>query len=389
MHNFGFTTTQLMLEILLESITPYFPKHSKTCLKNVLILSLCLIDLETVCLNRLKKYVGKVTGKPDVSANSHYKRLIRIFDNYAFSSLWLELLKYVFRLFRLQSEYLLLDGTSWKRGQRWHHYLTLCVVYQGAAIPIYWIDLGKHGTSNFKERQNLIKKAMKHFNLKEKTLIADREYIGVEWAKFLTSNEIPFVIRLRHKAYKESINQASGKSYEELKAKALRSKKPAKTLGKHFCLEGLPLFFVVAKSPKQNPKEPLIFLMTNIKEPTPQQIAKIYLIRWKIEHCFKHMKSNGFQLEALNLKGKSRNKLLMSIAVFAYALAIHEGLKQFHKVQTKTYPDGNTAKAESIFRKGINKITAIAISFEAFLTYLIQQIRQQESMYRSPKAIFV
>lgn len=378
-----------MLETLLDSITPYFPKRTQTCLKNVLILCLCILEQETVCLNRLKKQVGRITGKPEVAANSHYKRLIRIFDNYAFSSLWLELLKYVFGLFRLQSEYLLLDGTSWKHGQRWYHYLTLCVVYRGAAIPIYWLDLAKHGTSNFKERRKLLKKAMKHFNLENKTLIADREYIGIKWIKFLQANQIDFLIRLRHKTYKAAIDQAQGKSYEALKGKVLRSKKPTKALGKHFEMEGLKLFFVVAKSPKAKPKEPLIFLITNLQDRRPAQVATIYLIRWKIEHCFKHMKSNGFQLEALNLKGKSRTKLLMAIAVFAYALSIHEGLKTYRKVPIKTYPDGSSAKAESIFRVGINKIAAIARSLEAFLNYLCAQIQEQNQKYRSPNAIFV
>ena len=378
-----------MLETLLGTITPYFPKRNKTCLKNGLILCLCILDLETVCLNRFKKHVGKLTGKSDVSAHSHYKRLIRIFDNYAFSSLWLELLKYAFHLCRLKSDYLLLDGTSWKHGQRWYHYLTWCVVCRGAAIPIYWIDLAKHGTSNFKERRALLKKAMKPFNLKDKPLLADCEYIGTEWVKFLTDHEIDFVIRLMHKTYKALIDQAEGKSYEALKGKMSRSQQPYKALGKHSEIGGIELFFVVAKSPNADPREPLIFLMTSLTNYSPRQVAMTYLLGWKIEHCFKHMKSNGFQLEALNLKGKSRTQLLMAVAVFAYALAIHEGLKTFHKVPTKTYSDGSQAKAESIFRLGINKLAVIATSLVDFTKYLSEEIRTQISKYRSPKAIFV
>ena len=93
--------------------------------------------------------------------------------------------------------------------------------------------------------------------------------------------------------------------------------------------------------------------------------------------------------EKLNLKGKSRTQLLMAVAVFAYALAIHEGLKTFHKVPTKTYSDGSQAKAESIFRLGINKLAAIATSLVDFIGYLSEEIRTQISKYRSPKAIFV
>lgn len=378
-----------MLESLLISITSYFPKRNTKTLQNVLILCLSILDLETVCLNRLKKHVGKITGKPEVQANSHYKRLIRIFDNHAFSSLWLELLKCVFQLFRLQTDYLLLDGTSWKRGQKWYHFLTLCVVYRGAAIPIYWLDLNKHGISNFRERRELIKKAMKHFNLKDKTLLADREYIGIDWAKFLIANEVNFIIRLRNKTYKSAIDEAEGKSYEELKSKVLRSRKPYKAVAKCFELEGAKLMVVVAKNPKAKPEEPMIFLMTNLLDSSPAKIAATYIIRWKIEHCFKHLKSNGFNLEQINLKGKSRNKLLMAITVFAYAISIHEGLKKYQEVPIKVYQDGTQYKAESIFRLGINKITTIATSLEKFLNYILTQIQQQNAKYRSPKAIFV
>jgi len=35
-------------------------------------------------------------------------------------------------------KYLILDGTQWKRGKKCIHLLTLCIVYHGIAIPIYW-----------------------------------------------------------------------------------------------------------------------------------------------------------------------------------------------------------------------------------------------------------
>ena len=243
-----------MLETLLGTITPYFPKRNETCLKNGLILCLCILDLETVCLNRFKKHVGKLTGKSDVSAHSHYKRLIRIFDNYAFSSFWLELLKYASHLCRLKSDYLLLDGTGWKHGQRWYHYLTWCVVCRGAAIPIYWIDLAKHGTSNFKERRALLKKAMKPFNLKDKPLLADYEYIGTEWVKFLTDHEIDFVIRLRHKTYKALIDQAEGKVTKRSRARCPEANSLIRRLANTLRSGELSSFSSWQKAPAQTPK---------------------------------------------------------------------------------------------------------------------------------------
>lgn len=343
---------------------------------------------ETVCLNKLKSSVGLVTEKENIQPNSHYKRLIRIFDNFAYSSLWLELLKFIFQLLRLKSDYLLMDGTSWKRGEKWYHYLTLCVVYKEVAIPIYWEDLDKHGTSNFKERKRVIRKAQRHFNIENKTLIADREYIGTKWFNFLIINKIDFVIRLKYKTYKEAINQSKGKSYNQMIQKVMASKIPDKALSKSFKLEGMLLNFVVVKNPKKNAREKVLFLITNIQKPA-SQIVRIYPIRWKIEHCFKHLKSNGFQLECINLKGAARTTLLMAIMVFAYVLSIHEGLKGYKQVPMKKYMDGSQAKEVSVFRSGMDKMGEYLWSFYEFCLYIITQINQAIHMYKSPFSINV
>ena len=76
-----------MLTPLLAKISEYFPEHGKTCLKNVLTLSLCMIIKETVNLNKLKGTVGAVLSRSSTQADSNYKRLIRIFDRYSDSTL--------------------------------------------------------------------------------------------------------------------------------------------------------------------------------------------------------------------------------------------------------------------------------------------------------------
>ena len=86
------------------------------------------------------------------------------------------------------------------------------------------------------------------------------------------------------------------------------------------------LYVVVVKNPKKNAKEPYLLLITNMDKPAVT-IAGTYPIRWKIEHCFKHLKSNGFCLETINLKGSARQHLLMAVMVFSYVLLIIEGLK--------------------------------------------------------------
>jgi hypothetical protein len=366
-----------MLIPLLNKVSENFPNYSRSCIKNVLVLVLCLLLKETLNLNKLKGVVGGVLGTPDIQADSGYKRLIRIFDNHAFSRLWLDLLSFVFKLISLEGDYLLLDGTSWKRGEKIYHYLTLCLIHEGASIPIYWNNLNKLGVSNTKERISLIKKARKEFNIKNKTLIADREYIGTKWFKYLINNELNFAIRLRKKLYKKAINQSAGKSYEALEAKIKRSKVATKALKKAFVLDGMQLYFVILKNPKNDPKEPFLYLITNLDLPA-RAIGSIYSLRWKIECCFKHLKTNGFQLESINLKTESRTRLLMAITVFAYVISIHEGIKNYKNVPIKTYKDGSQEKQESLFRYGINKVVAFCLSFSTFCTYILKKIKQSK-----------
>lgn len=375
-------------EPLVDKVSQYFPNRSKTCIYNLLVLSLAILLKETVCLNRLKGSIGAITGKTSTKPGSHYKRLIRIFDNYAFSSLWLELVHYAFTLLRLKSKYILLDGTSWQHGSVWHHYITLCIVYKGVGIPFFWIDLEKQGTSNFKERKKLMLKAMKHFNLEGKTHIADREYIGARWFQFLEDKGIKFVIRCRAKAYKDVVNSAVGPSYDKFVGKVRRSKIPHKAARKRFFLNGLPLYMVAVKNPDPKAKEPVILLVTNLGWPACA-VADVYPVRWKIEHCFKHLKSNGFRLEDINLYGKARPKLLMAVVVFAYTLSVHEGLKTYDEVEVKTFADGTRHKAVSVFRHGLSLISGYLGSLQEFCGFLHREIRWAASKYRSPDAIIV
>jgi len=105
-------TKKKMLDLLFDKITKEFPDWQKSWIKNILLLSLCMIKKETTCLYKLKNSVGFFMNKPETKKSSHYKRLTRIFTGYAFSRLWIALLSYVFRSLRLKSDYLLLDGTK-------------------------------------------------------------------------------------------------------------------------------------------------------------------------------------------------------------------------------------------------------------------------------------
>lgn len=375
------------MESLLAQFKKYLPDYRVSCLNNLLLLILCLLDGGTVNLYKLRGKVSKFTGKP-IQANSGYKRLLRIFDAHAYSRLWLCLLQCGFQLLRWQSNYLILDGTSWKRHGISHQYLTLSIEYRSVAIPIYWVDLAKLGISNCQERKRMFRRVFNHFNLQGKTLLADREYIGSDWINYLTDNGLAFTIRLRKRFYQKQINKAPGLSYQELIHKVMRSKLAYKVAGKTVQVEGHTYQFVVAKYLDATGKPTLLLLLSS-QESSPVKIAASYLKRWKIECCFRHLKSNGFDLEQINLRGKARTKLLMAIVVFAYIISIHEGLKTYKKVRCIQRKDGTIEKAESIFRHGYDNLGTKVNTFTNWKLYLVLQIRQAKKAYRSHLALIV
>ena len=358
-----------MLNSLLIKITKQFPEQKKSSIKNVLIIALAILQKETVCLNKLKTCLGAIIGNKNTQADSHYKRIYRFFYEHSSGNLWLQILKYVFQLLDLKSDYLLLDGTSWERGNKKYHYITLCIVYQNVAIPIYWKDLNKKGQSNQIERLAFLKEACSHFCLKDKTLIADREYIGIDWFEALVELEIDFLIRIRKTDYHSLINSFSGKSHQTLTKKVLNSKKSQKAVGKTIQIKGKNIQFVIAKKEQNATEHELVYLFSTLEQP-PISIALQYQIRWKIECCFKHLKSNGFQLENMNVQGTDKSHLLMAMTVFAYTLSVYEGLKSYQKITLKDYANGSSFKTTSVFRVGIAKLLILCHNLEDFAQFI-------------------
>ncbi len=135
-------------------------------------------------------------------------------------------------------------------------------------------------------------------------------------------------------------------------------------------IEGNNYWVVMTKNSKQDYKEPYIFFITNLSN--AEQALKHYAERWKIECCFKHLKSNGFNIEAMNFKDDRKINLMMGIVVTAYAIAIREGIvEQLRKpFPIKKYKNGKQYIAISVFRKGLELIEGFLEHALALVLYL-------------------
>lgn len=91
-----------------------------------------------------------------------------------------------------------MDRTNWKFGKVNINILTVGIVYRGIAFPTAWKLLNKRGNSDWKERIEVVEKAIKMIGKTQIIgLLADREFVGEDWFAWLIEQNIPFWIRIK------------------------------------------------------------------------------------------------------------------------------------------------------------------------------------------------
>ena len=133
----------------------YFLDFRESLIENgappdLLLVCNAIIISRSTNLSVMKDYLPQLLENEYTISCSHYKRLIRsggvpLFNisdsanskliDCILGMIYKTLSESVRAAFR---KYLILDGTQWKRGEKCVHLLTLCIVYHGIAIPIYW-----------------------------------------------------------------------------------------------------------------------------------------------------------------------------------------------------------------------------------------------------------
>jgi transposase len=128
--------------------------------------------------------------------------------------------------------------------------------------------------------------------------------------------------------------------------------------------------FVMVKNPKYDPKEPYIYFISDLQD--AQAIANHYLKRWKIECCFKNLKTNGFNIEDINLKADKKIELMMGILAMVYLIAIKEGLLKhlLKPIPLRIFKNGKKHLSLSVFRLGFALIQFLFSQINDLLNYI-------------------
>jgi hypothetical protein len=325
-------------EKLEACLVQHLPWH-KSRIEFLACFLLSLIQQKTVNL------VGISQGfASKAQAESSYRRIQRFFEGFMFEQ---EVVSQLIVSLLPKAPYTVcMDRTNWQFGLFQINILMLSIAYKGVAFPVVWMLLGKKGNSNTQERKKLIKRLLtlipaEHIDM----LVADREFIGNTWFKFLTKQGIPFTIRLPQ----NTLANASGKVtalFTSLK------QGQHKVLTKTYRIYGLDLCLCALRL---DTKE-LLILVSNRKA---KQALKFYKRRWQIEMLFAALKKTGFDLETTHLASNQKlDKLLclMSLAL-VWAHSVGDWLHRSRLKPLVVKKHGYLAK--SFFRHGLDYLRSL------------------------------
>lgn len=224
----------------------------------------------------------------------------------------------------------------------------------GIGIPVYWTCLEKRGNSNTAERIELLNAFILLFGQKRvKYLLADREFVGEEWFKYLVKRKIPFYIRIRENFY---LYDFDGK----IRVKFLFDRPKASVYrGGKIC--GVKLNIVgrrLSKGERKEENEELLIVVTNEPVPNPSETLKAYKQRWEVETLFRAYKKKGFNLEATHITNPDRIRKLVALLSLALVWCYKIGIKYdacYEAIEVKKHG----YKQYSYVKYGLNILTGI------------------------------
>jgi transposase len=261
----------------------------------------------------------------------------------------------VLSLFCLKGQLvLILDRTNWKWGKKDINILLLSVAYRGIGIPLFWNVSGSAGSSSTSARISILKKILQKIGHRRiHAFLADREFIGEDWFRFLKKAKIPFVIRIKKNTMAGGIRNF----YQVPILELWKNRGRSKSIINHPVLIWGHLLYVSIYQAK-GAKEPMI-VVSNVES---EDAIGLYRRRWEIETLFGCLKSRGFRMEDTHMTAPEKIEKLLFILAIAFCWSYKIGvIKDAEKaIPKKTH--GRLSK--SFFRLGLDCLRSVILSIE-------------------------
>ena len=315
----------------------------KSRLETLCMLVVGMVGARTVNLGHIATQAGS-----GVLIASTYRRLQRFFQHVDPGPDWAVLV--IARLVGSAGAWTLaLDRTNWKIGSRDVNFLVLAVVTRRFRVPLFWTLLDGPGNSGTETRIALMPRYLAHVPASTvRLLLADREFIGAVWLKFLNDNSIPFAIRLREDLRVTTEDGCELTLFARLRlagrARFFRARLGAR---EDADAHDAPLLNFAARRLKGE------WLIVVSNTPARQALAA-YRKRWAIECMFGDAKTRGLNLEDTRLTHPRKLALLMALVALAIAWAGRTAAILLGRGSPKRKSHGYFAK--SWFRTGFDRI---------------------------------
>ena len=324
----------------------------KSRLMTLAALIVGLVQSRTVNLSHLAVHLSG----PARSA-SKYRRLQRFFQFVRLDqAVAARLVVHMLDLERCK--FLALDRTNWKLGSRDINILVLAIVTRRFRVPLLFTLLPHQGNSDTASRIALMRRYLALFPAASiRCLLADREFIGVEWMDFLNENNIPFAIRVKIDL---TVALEDGRTWSL--ATLLRRRRARH--GKLICQGRINGTKGATREPvriaaKRIANDEWLIVATN--RPDPTRALADYRKRWGIECLFGDAKTRGLNIEDTHITNPEKLASLLVIVMLAITWA--------YRCATQTMG----MKAISRKTHGRRKKSWFRIGFDALRDWIINQ----------------
>lgn len=282
----------------------------------------------------------------EAEVDSSYRRIKRFLSH--FHICFLQIARLLLAWMPLARYTLCLDRTNWKHGKKDVNFLVLSVVWQGCSVPILWACLPKAGASNSQERIDLMTLCLKVIPAdKIDCLLADREFIGDAWFRWLIDHKIRFRMRVKNNTAVVGNNGKTIQVWQFFDHVRIGDQETWKSKR---LVAGLQLHIAAHRSVKG--------LLVVVSPDQPDNMVADYYQRWAIEVLFGNLKSRGFNLEHTHIVDPDKLKKLMAVLAVALLWSLRVGEWKYgdHK-ELPLYSHWRPAK--SLFRLGLDVIRRV------------------------------
>lgn len=327
----------------LETTLSHFLNWNKSRVSFLIRILQALFLVRTVNLTQIAQAFHSSAKEESV-----YRRIQRFFKDFSFDMSFIAVLACKFFTWG-EPCVLLLDRTNWKWGKTPINILVLSIEHLGIGIPIFWVVLKTGGSSATKDRVKILKRVIKAIGKNNiRILLADREFIGEAWFRFLIEQDIPFLIRVKQNSMVTGVRKGYAVPISTLVGQ-LGCRKAIKN--HPVILWGHGLFASVEYH--KGAKEPMIVISTR-ELPSP---LDLYRWRWGIETLFECLKSRGFRMEETHMTDPKKIEKLLFILAIAVCWAYKIGELRSRKEPIAVKQHGR--KQKSIFRVGLDLIRQV------------------------------